>query len=649
MRPAARIAAVALAIGAATPALAARQASPQNASYTLAATLDPTARTITGRGRLTWRNIATLPATELRFHMYWNAWRDRSSTFFREEALVQPPASWRADDAASIDLTTLSLVTAKGTQDLLSRARYIAPDDGNDRDRTVLSVPLDAPVPPGGVIDIDLAWTSRVPRTFARTGAIDNYFFIAHWFPKLGVLEQTGWNTHQFHWSTEFYADFGVYDVTLTVPSGWAVGATGRAQSKTDNGNGTTTHRYVQADVHDFAWTTSPDFLDMTRRLDVSGASGVDVRLLLQPEHWNQADRHFDPAALALSRFSEWFGPYPHGHLTIVDPVTIVSEAQGGTTDGMEYPTLITAGTRWSNPWRHVDPEEVVIHEVGHQFWQGVVGSNEFDHAWMDEGVTTYATGRLMEEAYAGRFRTVERFFGGLVPWTYMDVPWSRDIHGNRLFGYRVAPDWDAPSTPSWRYWPTAARSITYAKPALWLTSLERMFGREMVQKTLAEFYARGTFRHPAPDELFAIASSVAGRDLTWFFDAVHRSAATFDYAVVKVTSDGRTNPETIENTIVIRRLRDGVFPVEVRTTFDDGHSISERWDGRDQWRQFTYRRDARVRTVEIDPTRILTLDLDFTNNSWTAEPRAAEASRRWALRWMTWLQTVLMTYAFFA
>ncbi len=116
------------------------------------------------------------------------------------------------------------------------------------------------------------------------------------------------------------------YDVSLTVPSGWVVGATGREQSRTDNRDGTTTHRYVQADVHDFAWTTSPDFVDMSascRRAE--DASGVDVRLLLQPEHRNQADRHFDAAALALSRFSEWFGPYPHGHLTIVDPVAIVN------------------------------------------------------------------------------------------------------------------------------------------------------------------------------------------------------------------------------------------------------------------------------------------------------------------------------------
>jgi hypothetical protein len=220
-------------------------------------------------------------------------------------------------------------------------------------------------------------------------------------------------------------------------------------------------------------------------------------------------------------------------------------------------------------------------------------------------------------------------------------------VSSSYLLAYRAAPGWDAPARPSWQYSQASLGPVTYSKPALWLTSLERMFGWEMVQETLSAFYARETFRHPNPDALFAIASSTAGRDLTWFFDAVHRSAATFDYAVDEAFDQGEG--DDMESTVIVRRLREGVFPVEVRTTFDDGWSASERWDGRDSWRTFKYRRNAHVRTVEIDPARILTLDLNYTNNSWTAEPRAAEVSRRWALRWMTWLQTVLVTYAFFA
>ena len=145
------------------------------------------------------------------------ATRSRPGCASRRSAGDTSLAARPADDRGSIDLTTLAI--AASATDLLPRAQFIAPDDGNADDRTVSRVPLDRPVAPGETIVIDLGWTAQVPRTFARTGAIGNYFFIAHWFPKIGVLEDSGWNCHQFHAATEFFADFGVYDVSLTVPS----------------------------------------------------------------------------------------------------------------------------------------------------------------------------------------------------------------------------------------------------------------------------------------------------------------------------------------------------------------------------------------------------------------------------------------------
>jgi hypothetical protein len=644
-----RIAAAALSL-ALSAGLAGAQTSPRNASYTLSATLDAANHRITGTGRLTWRNIATVPATELRLHMYWNAWRDPASTWMREQVMGLNPAMAKrsGDGHGSIDLTALSLVDPAAPKDLLPQAHFIAPDDGNAEDRTVLAVPLEQPVPPGGVVDLDFAWTAEVPRTFARTGVLGRYFFIAQWFPKIGVLEDAGWNCHQFHAATEFFADYGIYDVRLTVPTGWIVGATGREASKTDNSNGTTTHRYTEQDVHDFAWTTSPDFVEVLEKFEEPGLPPVDLRVLLQPEHAEQADRHVKAVRAALKHYGTWFGPYTYGHLTVVDPVTVFNAVQGGATSGMEYPTLITAGTRWVVPWSESDPESVTIHEAGHQFLYGLVGTNEFEHAWMDEGLNTYASARVMAEAFPNRFATVERYFGGLVPWPYLDVPWSRDVTGNRLATYRLGPSWDAQSTPTWRDWPGAARFTTYAKTALWMTSLERLIGWNAMQRTLSAFFTSRRFTHPTPDAFFMAASSASGRDLTWFFDAVHRSAASFDYAVEQVTSQAMDD-NAVHNTVTVRRRADGVFPVDVLTTFDDGTSIVDRWDGADRWRAFQYDRRTRVRSVEIDPDRVLTLDLNYTNNSWTARPRAAEAAKKWALRWLTWLQTVMLTYAFYA
>jgi aminopeptidase N len=511
----------------------------------------------------------------------------------------------------------------------------------------VLRVPLDWPVAPGRAIEIDLAWTATVPRTFARTGRLGDYYFIAQWFPKIGVLEDAGWNCHQFHAATEFFSDFGNYDVTITVPSGWTVGATGRLESSAAAPGGRA-HRFVQEDVHDFAWTTSPRFVERQERFAEAGLPEVDMRLLLQPEHADQADRHFAATRAALKHYGTWFGPYPYSQITVVDPVTIFNaDAQGESTGGMEYPTLFTAGTRWYVPWAGTQPESVTVHEAGHQFWYGLVATNEFEHAWMDEGLNTYSTARVLDTAYPGRFVAVSRYFGGLMTWAYDDVRWSRAIDGNRLDAYRPVASFDDQSTPTWRYWPGSASAITYNKTALWLATLERLLGWDTTRQILAAHFARGAYRHPTPEQFFAIANEASGRDLTWFFDAVHRSSASFDYGVADVTSTSRDG--RFEHVVAVRRHADGVFPVTVRATFADGTTADERWDGRERWRAFRFDRAAAIRTVEVDPERILLLDLNYTNNSWSGTPRGPEASAKWAMRWMTWVQELLLTYAFFA
>jgi hypothetical protein len=298
----------------------------------------------------------------------------------RERRFSPAYATPRDDAWGSTDVASLRLVRPDGTRsDLTSQIRYIAPDDGNAADRTVMSVPASAPIQPNETVEIEIEWTSKIPRPFARTGYIDDYYFIAHWFPKIGVLEDRGWNTHQFHAVTEFYADYGVYEVGITVPQGFVVGASGRQYQRSDNADGTATHRYRSEDIHDFAWTASPRFIEARRIFEHAGLNRVEMRLLLQPEHRGQEARHFDAAAGTLRWFGEWFGAYPYDHLTIVDPAF-----QSGS-GGMEYPTLLTAGTRWLAPVAVTVPESVTIHETAHQWWYGVVGTNEFESAWMDE------------------------------------------------------------------------------------------------------------------------------------------------------------------------------------------------------------------------------------------------------------------------
>ncbi len=638
--------------------------APDTASYSIDATLDATARTLTGREVITWRNPGGIPAYSIRLHLYWNAWRNTDSTWISQlklagkakDALERPAAEYGWQE-----ITELRLMNPDGSSgpDLLPGFRYIQPSDQNPDDRSLAAADLPNAVAPGQSIQLRVAWKAQVPRTFARTGGIGNYFFIAQWFPKLGVFEGDGWGARQFFANTEFYADFGRYDVRLTVPQGWVVGATGREVSRTDDG-ASTIHRYEQDDVHDFAWTTSPDFVEVTQQFKHPTLPPVTMRLLLQPEHRGQEDRHFAATAAALKYYGEWFGAYPFPQITIVDP------AWQSDSGGMEYPTLFTAGTSWLAPRQSNEPEAVTVHEAGHQFWYSIVASNEVTSAWMDEGLNTFSDARVQSVAFTPNY-LVQRFFGGFVPWQFRDIPLSRATDDNYLDSYRRVAERDAQSTPSYMYWPGSTTGITYSKTALWLHTLERYLGWERLQRVMATYFQRFRFKHPQPNDFFEIVSAESGRDMTWFFDQVFDSSNVFDYAAerlesTEVTSRGfrepspgaplayeeKTNAALFRTTVVVRRLGEATFPVDVLITFENGEQVRESWDGQGRWQPYMYEKPTRAVSVQVDPERVLLLDVNYTNNSITLRPQAAEAADHWTLQWLVWVQDLLMDYSFF-
>jgi hypothetical protein len=382
------------------------------------------------------------------------------------------------------------------------------------------------------------------------------------------------------------------------------------------------------------------------------------MRLLLQPEHAGQAERHFAATRVALGRYGEWFGAYPYGHLTIVDP------AWQSSAGGMEYPTLFTAGTRWLAPADVADPEDVIIHEAGHQFWYGVVGSNEFEHAWLDEGINQFSTSRALHESLTPAYHST-RFFGGFIPWVFREAPLTR-IDSDGWAGYRRSAESDVPATPSWRYYTGTGGAITYSKTALWLHTLERHIGWQRLRRGLSLYFERAKFGHGTPDLLFRALSEGAGQDLSWYFDQVYRSSNTFDYAISQLTTsdmgprglvgggpsrrfaDGSARQATWHTEVIVQRRGEAVFPVDVLVRFADGTSARQRWDGRDRWRLLTYDRPSKAVAAEVDPDHVLVLDVSRTNNSRVLDPESAKAGRQWAGRWWLWLQDAVITYGFF-
>ncbi len=683
--------------------------------YKIDVRLDARAKTIDGHETIVWRNHTSDTIPDLQFHLYLNAFKNDRSTFMREGGAESRRVKFR-NQADSWGYEQVRAIKADGA-DLTGKIEYIQPDDGNPDDQTVMRVVLPKPVPPQGSVTIEIDWTSKLPHVFARTGFHDNFFLVAQWFPKPGVYEgpgdrrrkMGGWNCHQFHTSTEFYADYGVFDVNLTVPSDFEIAATGANRSEQKNPDGTTTWNYYQEDVNDFAWTTQPrsqvmkivrwfnpdervkpaEYAEWAAKtatpLDEMKLTPVKVTLFLQREHAAQADRHFRAAFAGLKWFGLMYGRYPYDVLTVVDP-----PYGGGGAGGMEYPTFFTAGTDYWPSQLGGSPEGVTVHEFGHQFWYGLVGNNEFEEAWLDEGLNSYSTGKVLEQAYGPNYSY--RYISGIpVPaksWDSLPVPsypwFGADDVGIGAY-WEYVPSYERHGSV-WGYWYNAksdamARTSyltldggsygdqAYSKPELMLRTLEGLLGDQW-PKVIRTYHQRYRFKHPDAQDFVNTVNEVSGRDMKWFFDQTLYGTNTLDYSVSVTnatlpphqgfwdengqpkfaTKDlGNKGEGANESEVLVRRLGEMQFPVVVRVKFKDGSEVREHWDGQYRWTKFKYRGKPDVVEAEIDPEFAWKLEVQRVDDTWVAEPQTKLAAEKWYLRWVVWLQNVMMGFSWFA
>src|SRR5262249_383609 len=358
---------------------------------------------ITGRQHLEWRNTQAVPAATLAFHLYLNAFKNEDSVFMRESRRGegrdwQEPTAFGWIDVKSMRAGDLEL-RERAT---IARCAEDEPVTANCKmDETVMDVALPTPVPSGGRIDLDMEFEAQLPEIIARSGYAGDFHMVGQWFPKLGVFEairatdgspSAAWNCHAYHADSEFFADFGEYVVELTVPAEVVVGATGVLTERraTAGGGRKQTLVFHAEDVHDFAWTADRSFhIQRDRYQD------IDVTVLY---HAGQSQagltRELRAVKAALALLGQTAFPYPYRTLTIVEPST-----KGIQAGGMEYPTLVTTAPgfllRFLPGVREI--ESVTIHEFTHQYFYGMIASNEFEEPWLDEGLTEYTSGLVQE------------------------------------------------------------------------------------------------------------------------------------------------------------------------------------------------------------------------------------------------------------
>ena len=626
--------------------------TPPIASYEISCRLDTDRHAIEATELLTWTNRTSRPAATLQLHLYLNAFRNTLSTLWKESRGIGRRGEPLREAWGSIEILRMTL---QDNTDLLPTLSYISPDDGNPDDRTVAEVRLPRPVSPGETIRVAMDFRSRLPRVTRRTGWKGPFYMVVQWFPKVGVLEEGGWNCHQFHALSEFFSDFGDYDVSIDVPARYRgrVGATGKqVEERVSTSGDRVVYRFRQTSVHDFAWTADPNYAVVKDHFHEAGLHDTDITLLLQPEHSGQADRHLRAARAALSGYGRVLGPYPYDTLTIVDPPWGAREA-----GGMEYPTLITAGTSVSAPRAVHSPEGVTIHEFGHQYFYGLLASNEFEEPYLDEGFNSYMTSRVIGAAY-GPNHVALSIFG-------LKFPLGIDMHypvdaSRRFFAVSTA---DIHAGKSWKYLEGRTyAAMSYSHTALALATLERLLTTPVMDRALRLYADRWRFRHPKIGDFIAAVNDATGRDWTWFFERTFFSSNDVDYAVEQATSapakpprglfekDGKleegpppalSKPRGWDSAVVVTRRGGTALPVEILLRFEGGKTWRGAWDGEARWTRLTVSQGPRLLEAIVDPDEKIVLDSDRFNNGRRVEkdPRAAA---RWTSRSVFWVQNLL-------
>ena len=626
--------------------------SPRNASYKIEAHLDAARHQIQGTETLTWTNNGESSVNMLPFHLYMNAFKNESTLFMRGARGMMRGAKASESGWGWIQVDSVMIAQTE----LLPKLRYPGtPGDlPNLPDETVVELPLDTPVGPNQQIQIYFKFTEQLPEVWARTGYKGDVHMVGQWFPKIGVRVGTPGNEHwecqPFAAFDEFFADFGTYDVTLVVPTTEMVAATGVLKDAHELSGGTRQLVYHAEDVHDFAWMADP-YMKVMKRDDVRVDDGppVSVRVYYRPEQADFAARHLDAAVGAIQRFSADFTPYPWPVMSVIDPPVDAAAGAGG----MEYPTLVTTAgdSVFFRPGIRA-PEFTTIHEIGHNWFQGMLASNEPQEAWLDEGVNDWADGHVFTELYGPR-RGVD--------WD----GWQADIVA--IQRALVADPASIPqpiATAAYAFSDADAYSTqTYITTERALTTLEQIVGSARFMAAMKTYAKTWVFKHPTGRDLFAVLGKELDEDLTWFTEPVFHQTGGLKLAIRSASCRGAhdtrgvrgdgASKKTITETeapelgawvceVVLASVGTVHVPVDVELRFADGSSERRTWDDRDgaTWQRIVIERSSRLTEVRLDPDGKIALDSPV-KHAYRLEGNGG-ASLRAASRISSWAQTLM-------
>ena len=557
-------------------------AQPNDVSYQIRATLDPDSKSVLGSETITFTNNTGQSLNEIYLYLHPNRFKPGSVTALHEDFEDFDMFFPSGPNWGSLNVSDLSL-------------------NGIPHNFTVddiqMKIELASPLANNESITLEMDFELKVPHSYRRLGYKGTNFYLSWWYPQLAVHDGSKWHNEKIvgYGSAETFQDFGSYDVELLVPQDFVVGATGSLHSEGEL-DGLKLLRYTAENVHDFAWVADSNYHKDTLECD-----GISIFSLYSPKHESVAKYMAQTACDALDYFGERFGPYPYAQFTIAE-----SGLFGGA---MEYPQLIMNGEFFYRAPKFTRLSDMVTaHEVAHQWFYGLLMSNQVAETWLDEGFAEFSTIAYIEDRYG----TDENIFNKeLIAEKYSDFLVDPFVGAlGSLFGAESVRDMayepylslvergtEAPVLTHKNDIPLGKSTLPYQKGAWTLLALEEYLGQEVFDEIMQTYFDRYKFNHPTSEDFIAVAEEVSGEGLDWFFDAWLRGTEHINYAVTGIArSEGRA-------VINLRNNGQIRMPVDVEIELKgEEDSVIERWDNISESGEVVYEGDGEVKNVLIDP-----------------------------------------------
>lgn len=421
----------------------------------------------------------------------------------------------------------------------------------------ICKIILNQPLKKGGKINITTPFHVKIPKgVTSRLGHIEESYQITQWYPKPAVYDRYGWHQMPYLNQGEFYSEFGSFDVSISLPKNYIVGATGDLQNKKElkwlnelaektaeiesfdkidkefppSSEEFKTLRYVQKNIHDFAWFADKRFNVLKGEVKLPNSNRIVTSWAMFPntggDYWKRSIEYINDA---LYYYSKWNGDYPYNQATAVQSAL----SAGG---GMEYPNITVIGGAGTE----MGLEMVIMHEVGHNWFYGILGFNERDFGWMDEGINSFMEQRYMHTKY-GKDIGFGGMIGGpeeILKFIDLDKARYKDLHE---LGYSLVarPNVDQhASLNAGDYTNINYGMIVYFKPARIMDYLLHYLGEEAFDKIMKDFYKQWKFKHPYPEDLQKSFEDHTGKDLSWIFNDLIKTTKKIDYKILNIKND---------------------------------------------------------------------------------------------------------------